>query len=217
MNTEKLLLKYKSTNRLKDFQGKLMLHFQRQSLRLGNPISCAFKNVIYRLEDILHNAENFEACAFCDDVIFSGDLIDVESNKLCESCYEENYIQCESCQCDVYTGGGDYHVLYECDVYCNDCYFKELENIYKKHEIKNKLLKDLQDKLVNVTYKKLESIQFKIDTHFWNIEKHSSFYRLGSWGANCWIDIGRNQSNLLKAIDYKLGHNELLLTRIDLE
>jgi hypothetical protein len=217
MNTEKLLLKYKSTNRLKDFQGKLILHFQRQALIFGNPISASFKNVIYRIEDILQDTENFEACDFCNDVIFSGDLIEVESYSLCESCYSENYSQCESCQCDVYRESENYHVLYECEVYCNECYFKELENIYKKHEIKNKLLKDLQDKLVNVTYKKLESIQFKIDTHFWQIEKHSSFYRLGSWGANCWIDIGQSEANILKAIDYKLGHNESLLTSIDLE
>jgi hypothetical protein len=90
-----------------------------------------------------------------------------------------------------------------------------LENIYKKHEIKNKLLKDLQDKLVNVTYKKLESVQFKIDTHFWQVEERSGYYHLGSWGANCWIDIGQSEVNLLKAIDYNLGRNESLLTRID--
>jgi len=217
MNTEKLLLKYKSTNRLKAFQDRLILHFNRQALRLGNPVSCTFKNVIYKIDAILQDTENFKACDFCRDVIFSGDLIEVESYHLCESCYSDNYTSCASCQCDVYTGGGDYHILNECEVYCEDCYFKELENIYNSHEIKNKLLKDLQDKLVNVTYKKLESIQFKIDTHFWQVEKHSSYYRLGSWGANCWIDIGQSEVNLLKAIDYKLGHNESLLTRIDLE
>lgn len=215
MNTEKLLLKYKSTNRLKGFQDKLVQHFKRQALIFGNPISASFKNVIYRIDDILQDTENFKACDFCDDVIFSGDLIDVESNHLCESCYSENYSQCESCQCDVYRD--DVHVLYECDVYCEECYFKELEVIYSKHEIKNKLLKDLQDKLVNVTYKKLESVQFKIDTHFWQVEKHSGYYRLGSWGANCWIDVGQSEANILKAIDYKLGHNESLLTRVDLE
>ena len=215
MNTEKLLSKYKSTNRLKDFQGKLISHFQRQALIFGNPVSCGFKNVIYRIDDILQDTENFKACEFCNDVIFSGDLIDVESYKLCESCYSENYNQCESCGCAVYRD--DIHVLYECDVYCKECHFKELENIYKKHEIKNKLLKELQDKLVNVTYKKLESIQFKIDKHFWQVEKHSSFYRLGSFCANCWIDIGQSEVNLLKAIDYHLGHNESLLTRIDTE
>lgn len=215
MNIEKFLKRYQSTNRLKDFQGRLISHFQKQALVFGNPISASFKNVIYGIDDILQDTENFKACDFCNDVIFSGDLIEVESHFLCESCYSENYYQCESCQCDVYRD--DIHVLYECEVCCEDCYFKELENIYKKHEIKNKLLKELSDKLVNVTYKKLESIQFKIDNHFWQIEKHSGFYRLGSWGANCWIDIGQNESSLLKAIDNRLGHNESLLTRIDTE
>ena len=217
MNTDKLLQKYKSTNRLKDFQVRCISHFNKQALILGNPISCAFKNVIYGIDDILQDTDNFKACEFCGDIIFSGDLIEVEFYSLCESCYSENYMTCESCGCDVYTGDGNYHVLYGCEVYCEDCYFKELESIYKKHEVKNKLLKELQDKLVNVTYKKLESIQFKIDAHFWSIEKHSGYYRLGSWGANCWIDIGQSESNLLKAIDYHLGHNESLLTRIDID
>ena len=215
MNTDKLLQKYKSTNRLKDFQVNCISHFNRQALRLGNPISCAFKDVIYRIDDILQDTNNYIECEFCGYKFFNGDLIECEGYNLCDSCYFENYMTCKSCGCDVYRD--NIHVLYECEIYCKDCYFKESENIYKKHEIKNKLLKELQDKLVNVTYKKLESIQFKIDNHFWQVEKHSSFYRLGSWGANCWIDIGQSEANLLKAIDCKLGCNESLLTRIDTE
>lgn len=215
INTEKLLQKYQSTNRLKGFQEGLIKHFKTQALTFGNPISCSFKNVIYCIDDILSDTENFIECEFCGDKFFSGDLIEVGEYKLCEECYNANYKQCESCQCDVHND--DIHILYDCDVYCEACYFKELETIYSKHEIKNKFLKELQEKLATVTYKSIEKTQFKIDGNFWQIEKHSSFYRLGSWGANCWIDIGKNESNLLKAIDYKLGHNESLLTRIDIE
>jgi hypothetical protein len=34
-------------------------------------------------------------------------------------------------------------------------------------------------------------VQFKIEENWYSIEKHSGFYRLGSWDANCWIDIGK--------------------------
>ena len=64
----------------------------------------------------------------------------------------------------------------------------------------------------------LFKVEFKIDGHRWDIESYAKGnYQLGSWGANCWVDIGNCEADLLKAIDYNLGNNWEKLTAIYLD
>ena len=88
----------------------------------------------------------------------------------------------------------------------------------------NKLIKrgnisELENKLAGIIADyDLFKIEFKIEGHRWNIESYAGRnYRLGSWGANCWVDIGDCKDDLLRAIDYNLGDNRDKLTAIYLD
>jgi hypothetical protein len=63
----------------------------------------------------------------------------------------------------------------------------------------------------------ISDIEFKIEKNYFSIEKYSGkYYRLGSFGANAWIDIGENIEDLIKAIDFNLGARRDLLTAINI-
>ena len=103
----------------------------------------------------------------------------------------------------------------EDEVYCEGCYFEAKQKIYKSHKIINPLLKKLVDIITDYN---LSEVEFKIDGDLWAVESYSrGFYRLGSWSANCWVDIGNNKADLLRAIDYNLGDNRDKLTNIFLD
>jgi len=88
----------------------------------------------------------------------------------------------------------------------------------------NKLIKrgnisELENKLAGIIADyDLFKIEFKIEGHRWNIESYAGRnFRLGSWGANSWVDIGNCEGDLLQAIDYNLGNNRDKLIAIYLD
>jgi hypothetical protein len=212
MYTEKLIDKYKTSDNLKYFQEKIVNRFSKQKLIFGNKISISQKNLVYKIDDILSDSDNFQECEFCNNVIFSGDIREINGNLLCENCISENYSTCNCCGEYIYND--DVKILEE-ECFCDDCYFEEKENCYKNHKIENVLLINLISIIGKVNFENLKNYQFKIDENYFSLEKHNKYFRLGSWTANCWIDIGKQEENLLKAISYNLGDNINLLTEIN--
>ena len=206
---DKLLKKYNSSNKLKDLQDKIKHHYIKNKLVFGNKISKAFKDISYLIDNILNNDDFFIECDFCQDKYYIDDLREVNNNKLCEECIDNNYDICGGCGDYVYQD--DINIIDD-DIYCYKCYFKEKQVIYEKHLLKNILLIDLKKK--KLTYNELQKLSFVIDKHYFSIEKHNGFYRLGSFGANFWLDIGNNIQYVLEAIEVNLQDKMDLLTNI---
>jgi len=210
MLQEKILKKYNSEGKLLELQEKLL----KRKFLFGNRISIARKNILKCIENILYNENDFINCDFCNKK-FSEVLLykNIEAQyNLCEDCYNNNYMNCEKCGIDVYNE--NIHVL-EDSCYCEDCYFEVKQEVYHNHIIKNDLLQKLNEKIKDYDIYKLE---FKIEKHYYSIENYAgNNFRLGSWNANSWIDIGNNKKDLIKAIDFNLGNNRNLLTGITID
>jgi hypothetical protein len=203
---EKILKKHNTESELKDFQTKLL---GRRPI-FGNRISIARKNIFDLIGDILNNEEGFIKCDICGEK-FS--LIDIKLEaidglNLCESCIDNNYTICDCGQ----LVDNDNIKIFNDTGYCDKCYFIEKQEAYNKHKINNPLIKKLLPILENYD---ICDIEFKIDGYKYNIENYAGDnYRLGSFSANSWLDIGNIEGNLLQAIDFNLGKNSDKLTAI---
>jgi len=207
MLQEKILKKYNSEIKLKELQENLL----KRKFLFGNRVSITRKNILECIENILYNENDFIECDFCNKK-FSESLIYKnidDTYTLCENCYSNNYMNCDSCGCDVFNE--DIKVLND-TVYCENCYFEVKQELYNEHIIKHDLLKKLNDTINDFNIFELE---FKIEKHYYSIECYAkNSYRLGSFSGNLWIDIGNNKRDLIKAIDFNLCDNRHLLTSI---
>lgn len=207
--------KLKNRQGIRTLQNKIKNRLDNRQLTIGNRLQLAEIKILDIIDDILLEGE---PCQFCNKVYPVIDLTEVQGDKLCEECISDNFSYCSACGDYIYNES--IHILQD-DIYCNDCYFLEKQELYNNHTIKNKKLIALSRlfrlKNKSINFKDLLIYYFKIDSHIWSIENYtSSNFRLGSWGANSWIDIGNNENSLLKAIDFNLGSNRDKLTDIQI-
>lgn len=203
---------------IRDLQSKIINRLSKNKLKIGNKLQITEARILNVIERILSEGE---ACEFCDNLYPIIDLQIIEGYKLCSNCIADNYSICDSCGDYVYNDS--LYVLYDCQVYCQDCYFIEKQTLYDKHIIKNKKLKALS-RLLNIKNRnknkypdELSRYYFKIDKHLFSIERYANnSFRLGSFGANAWIDIGNKYNSLLRAIDYNLDINRCKLIDISI-
>ncbi len=205
--------KLKNRHNITDLQDKITNRLYSRGLKTGNKIQLAELKIINTIGNILLEGK---VCQFCGKTYPIIDLQEIDGDKICQDCIDNNFSYCSACEGYVYND--NIHFLNN-EVYCPDCYFLEKQNLYNSHVIKNKKLKALARlfRLKNrqINCKDLLIYNFKIDSHLWSIENYAdNNFRLGSFGANNWIDIGNNENSLLRAIDYNLGHNRDKLTDI---
>lgn len=206
LTKEKILSKYTSENKIKNLQNKLIKR-QRYFI-FANKTSLSIKKVYESVTDILQNENNFIQCELCQENFSPVKVTENFDNDLtvCYNCQDNYYSYCQGCHEPIHCDDNN-HII-NCDSYCEDCFFEKKEIIIDNWCIKNKKLKALQRlfeiKKLQVNYKNLSQYNFKISNYFFTIEKHIDFFRLGSWGANCWKDLCKTENNLLKAIDWCL-------------
>lgn len=196
-----------------EFEDKIKIRLNKNKLQFGNKLQLAEIKILNLISDLKYNEDKFISCDFCNDKISLLDIRQLEGYDLCDNCINNNYMICNDCGEFVYNE--DIQIL-DNEIYCKKCYFKVKQEIYKEHKIVNPLLKKLQEILTDDI--DLFKIEFKIDKNLYNIEIYSgSCYRLGSFNANCWVDIGNNKQDLIRAVDYNLGNNRDKLTAIYLD
>jgi hypothetical protein len=200
---DKLIKKGNITELEKKLTGRLA----RGQLVFGNRLQLAEIKILNLIEDLKYNEDYFQECGNCGDKISVANLTEIDHSLYCENCISENFNFCEDCGELVYND--DIHYFDEAG-YCEACYFEAKQKAYKDHKIVNPLLQELAGKIVD-----LSKVEFKIDKNLWQIESYAKgYFRLGSWGANSWIDIGNCREDLIKAIDFNLGNNRDKLTDI---
>jgi hypothetical protein len=178
-------------------------------LIFGNRVQLAEIKILSLIEDLKYNEDFFQACEDCQDKFSITELQKVDNCLYCENCISENFYSCAGCGELIYND--DIH-SFEDSGYCKDCYFEVKQQAYKSHEIVSPILQKLARSISRFN---LKEIEFKIDGHFWSIENYSQEnFRLGSWGANSWVDIGNCEADLLRAIDFNLGSTWEKLTNI---
>jgi len=192
-----------------EFENKLAGRLARGQLSFGNKIQLTEIKILTLINDLKYNEEYFQECENCRDKFSITILQNIDNSLYCENCISENFYSCENCGELIYND--DIH-SFENSEYCGECYFEVRQKAYKEHKISNPLINKLTGIIINYDIYKIE---FEIDRHRWNIESYArGNFRFGSWGANCWIDIGNCEADLLKAIDYNLGYNREKLTAI---
>ena len=210
-----MLNKLLNYGNLSELENKINTRLQKK-LIFGNKIQLAELNILSVIDTIKNDTEYFKKCDFCQDNFSITKLTKIDSDYVCENCIDNNFGNCESCGDYVFTGNFDYYSI-DCDVYCKKCYFEARRELYHNHKILSPLLIKLNDTIDLKKYKDYEliKIDFKINNNLYSIESYAkNYFRLGSWSANSWIDIGNNKDDLLKAIDYNLGNNRSSLTKI---
>jgi len=195
-----------------EFENKVAGRLARGQLIFGNRLQLAEIKILTLISELKYNEEFFRECEGCQNKFSITDLTEVSNSLYCENCISENFYSCENCGELVYNE--DIH-SFEAGGYCEACYFKVKQEAYKEHKIVNPLINKLAGVIADYN---LFMVEFKIEGHRWNIESYArGNYRLGSWGANSWIDIGNCEADLLKAIDYNLGSGWDKLTAIYLD
>ena len=190
-------------------ENKLAGRLARGQLIFGNKLQLAEIKILNLIEDLKYNEDYFKECENCRDKFSLENLTEVEGGLYCENCISENFYSCEGCGELVYNE--DLH-SFEAGGYCEACYFKVKQEAYKEHKIVNPLLRELEEISCEVD---LFEVEFKIAGYLYSIESYAwGSYRLGSWGANFWVDIGNCKDDLLRAIDYNLGNKRGELTNI---
>jgi hypothetical protein len=206
---DRILEKHKN---ITEFRDKILARLNKNKLLVFNKIQISELKVLEKIEGIL---DDLIECEFCREKFVIDDLFELERYRLCQNCISENYSWCEVCNEAVYNE--EIFTLKD-SIYCKDCYFEVKQEEYHNHKIKsnliNKLIGDLDILNKKITYNDLADIEFRIEGDLYSIESGLGFYRLGSWSANFWLDIGNNEADLLKAIDYNLGKNIDKLTNI---
>jgi len=193
---------------------KILDRLYRVKLIFGNSIQLAEINILKAIDDLKFNEEYFKKCEGCQDIFSITDLTEINEILYCQDCIGNDFIICETCGDYVYYE--DINVLNEIG-YCEACYFKARQVEYKNHIIVNPLLWELS---YNLTYDNFSiyDLEFKIAGDLYSIETYAGEnFRLGSWSANNWVDIGNCADDLLKAIDYNLGNTRDKLTAIFLK
>jgi len=184
----------------------------RGQLLFGNRLQLAEIKILSLIREIKENEDYFQECNFCRDKFSIADLKEVEGDLICDNCISENYFSCENCGDLIYN---ENIKEFDGDLFCESCYFEVKQKAYKSHKIISHLLIKLAE--VEPGYN-LSEVEFKIEGNLWQIEIYSrGYYRLGSWGANSWVDIGSCKDDLIKAIDYNLGSGRDKLTAIYLD
>ena len=205
---EKLLKKVNLTH----YENSIKNRLEKNNLTFGNKIQITELKILSVIDDLKNDKNNFIECSFCQEKFSIIHLQKIDNNDICEKCIDENYRNCYSCG-DYICDNDDVNYFNE-ECYCKECYFKARQAEYDNHVIENPLLKKLSE-LKDID---LFEVEFKIDKHYWNIECYAGKnFRLGSWGANSWLDIGNVKKSLLKAIDYNLENNSDKLTAIYLK
>lgn len=209
--TEDKLLEYTgSLTRLKD---KIITRGIKQRLILGNKFTLGYLNVINKIDNVLSNEDNFLTCEYCQKDFNKDNIIVIDEDNLCEDCIDNNFYICEDC--GKYIDNTNIYSFNDSG-YCKKCYFIQKQEAYFNHVLKNKKLKALKRYCQKNKSYDITQAYFKIDKYEWSIENHSKAYRLGSWSANSWFDIGDNIQYLLEAIEFNLGYNIDKLTDISL-
>lgn len=204
--------KLSEKNNLTEFENKIAARLKRGRLLFGNKLQLAEVKILNLIDDLKYNEEFFQECYSCQDKISIIKLIKIDNCLYCDNCISEKFTSCSICGDYIYN---DDIQVFEGDVFCDVCIFEAKQKAYNEHKILNPLLILLQEGFKSID---LTTLEFKIGGHIWSIEKYSgNNYRLGSWGANSWVDIGDCRKNLLQAIDYYLGKNRNKLTNIYLK
>jgi hypothetical protein len=192
-----------------EFEDKILARIQRRQLIFGNRLQLAELKVLSLIDNLKNDEDSFLSCYNCEDKITITELTNISGDLYCNNCIGENFTNCNDCGDFVYNE--DIHSL-ENDIYCQECYFKAKQKVYHNHKIKSALLLKLADIISDYD---IFGIEFKIDKHLYSIDSYAQgSYRLGSWSANSWVDIGNNKADLIKAIDYNLGDNKNKLSNI---
>jgi len=190
-------------------ENNIKSRLETRQLIFGNKIQLAELNILSLIEEIKTNEEYFKTCEFCQENFSIDSLHEIDDSCLCQECIDNYYSICEECGELVYNDDIQY---FNENGYCEECYFEVKQEAYKTWKIKNPLLVKLNKLIGNLDIYKIE---FTIDNHLWSIENYSGDnFRLGSFGANGWIDIGNCKDDLIKAIDYNIGINLVKLNRI---
>lgn len=198
-----------SKGNITDFETELFRRLVRGQLIFGNKIQLAEIKILNRINDLKFNEEFFQECEGCKDKISITELTKIDNYLHCENCITNDFYSCEKCGEFIYN---DDIIAIDASGYCETCSFEVKQELYHSHKIINPLIKKLAEIITDYN---LSEVDFKIEGHLWAVECYSrGYYRLGSWGANCWVDIGSNKVDLLRAIDYNLGDNRVKLTNI---
>ena len=189
-----------SKGNITEVEDKILTRLKRGRLQFGNRLQLAEIKILTLINDLKFNEDFFKECEGCQDKISITGLTMVDNSLYCENCISEKFYSCENCGDLIYNE--DIHTI-DSKGYCQECYFKVKQKIYHTHKIITPLIKKLGDIIIDYD---IFTIEFKIDKHLYSIECYSNgSYRLGSWGANSWVDIGNSKDDLLRAIDYNLG------------
>ncbi|KKM82811.1 hypothetical protein LCGC14_1315630 [marine sediment metagenome] len=206
--------KLKARHEIRDLRDKIKFRLNDRILKIGNKIQLSEIKIIQIINGIILEGK---ACEYCNDLYPEIDLREVKGDILCEKCIDDSFSYCD--ECNDYEYRDKINILND-EFFCEECYYLEKQDLYSIHIIKNKKLKALarlfKIKHIELNYKNLKLYTFTIDKNLWNIETYANnCFRLGSWGANSWIDIGKHEIDLLGAIDYNLGYNRDKLTKIN--
>jgi hypothetical protein len=206
----KLLARYNSVSDIENLRNKIVARQRRVSF--GNKISISQVRILQAINEVLTCKENFLTCDICgyEYTPFAITENFDEDLSVCDNCQENYYSYCNDCGIPIYKEGQGVFMLNE-DIYCESCYFKLKDEIIENYNITDKKLKSvtryLQAKKLTVDYDNLKNFDFKIKGYNFSIESYSGGYRLGSWGANFWADLTKNESDLLKAIQCIIDKN----------
>ena len=204
---EKLLKKVNLTQ----YENQIKNRLEKNNLTFGNKIQITELKILSVIDDLKNDKNNFIECSFCQEKFSIIHLQKIDNNDLCENCIDENYRNCYSCGDYIYNENVNY---FNDENYCKECYFKARQVEYNTHVIENPLLKKLSE-LKDID---LFEVEFKIENNYYTIECYAGkSFRLGSFSANTWLDIGNLKKSLLKAIDYNLKNNSDKITAIYLK
>ena len=204
-----MLNKIINCGNITELENKILTRLKNNQLIFNNKIQLSELSVLKLIDTIKNNKNYFKKCYLCGEKFSIINLTDIDKDLYCNNCIENHFYNCETC--------GDY--IYNDDIhsfnnsgYCQECFFEAKQETYHHHKIINILLLKLNDKIKDYNF---NGIDFKIEGHLYSIEMYAkNNFRIGSFYANTWIDIGNNKKDLLKAIDYNLGINRDLLTNI---
>jgi len=202
---------------MEELYNKILKTMNGKKLYFGNKISIAKIKILNAIDDIINNEENFIICDICGEKYSISEIsldFEVTGDKICQNCIDNYYTYCNECGKPIYTEGQDYHIIDD-DLYCEDCFFEVKEDLIKNTDLIDKKLialnRLLKIKKLKVNYDNLKDYSFKIDKHDFNVEVYGDGYiRLGSWGANYWVDLCNNESYILKAIQYLLKDKKIM-------
>lgn len=201
-----LKLDKKNVKDLVNLKHKIQNRLEARDLIFNNKIQLSELKAIKDINEYINSLELVNCDICCEDTRIDN-ISNINDLKVCNSCIDKYYLYCEKCSNLIHED--DIKFIND-DMYCEKCYFKALQIEYKNHDIKLtkvKVLKRLlKSKRLEVNFNNLKDIDFTINGYTYNIEKSQFGYRLGSWTANQWLDIGNIEYDLLNAIDYHLSY-----------